>query len=222
MSPATVREVTGRVAGSGERRLDVRTDAEVARGLQAGDEDCLAGAYERFGALVHTVALRALRDPTDAEDVTQAVFVAAWRGRASYDPQRAALAGWLVGITRHKVADAWAARARQRQADAATAVAARPSTEPAVDAVTDQVVIADELARLGEPAGRILTMAFYRDMTHREISEVLDLPLGTVKSTIRRGLLRLRDRLADARVDMTADRADRTDGKEVDRAALGR
>ena len=202
MTAASVRAVRGFPPASDfpARRAVAGTlgDADVARGLQAGDEDCLAEAYARTSPLVYTVALRALGDVGDAQDLTQLVFVAAWRGRAGYDPAKASLAGWLLGITRHKVADAWAARERQRRVDVAQAEAGlRTDPAPEIDAVADRVLLADELARLGEPAGQVLALAFYRGLTHQDISERLGLPLGTVKSTIRRGLRRLRDRLAE-------------------------
>jgi RNA polymerase sigma-70 factor (ECF subfamily) len=175
----------------------VLSDGEVAAGFRDGDEACLVEAYERWASLVHTIALRSLGNREDAEDVTQIVFVNAWRGRARYDASAGTLAGWLVGITRHTIADRW--RAVQRQRQVVSAVSAVSDPDPVVsahgDAVTDRVLLAAELQRLGHPSQRIMELAFFHDLTHAQIAESMSLPLGTVKSHIRRSLERLRRRL---------------------------
>lgn len=175
-------------------------DAEVGRRFAAGDEQALAWAYERWAGQVHGMAVRAFGPGPDAEDVTQQVFVAAWTGRARFRPDDSPLPAWLVGICRHKIADAWARRDRQRrEAEAAlTEAQARPGgpvTAGVDTAATDRVLLLDELDHLGQPQRGIIELAFYEDLTHAQIAERTGLPLGTVKSHIRRTLERLRTRL---------------------------
>ena len=171
------------------------SDEDVARSLKAGDEDALAAAYRRWGTFVHSLALRSLRDAQDAEDVTQQVFVAAWRGRAGYDPDRSPLGAWLTGITRNAIADMHALRAREARNSVAVAAVADRDEDLGTALIADRLTIVEELDRLGEPQGTIIRLAFYEDLTHDQISDRLGLPLGTVKSHIRRSLTRLRDRL---------------------------
>ncbi len=170
-------------------------DAEVGRAFVAGDELALSEAYRRWSAFVHTLALRSLRNHTDAEDATQQVFVNAWRSRGGFDPTRGPLAAWLTGITRTVVADAFARRARHHRDTQAAVATVTPVVDAETVAVADRLLVADEMTRLGEPQRTILALAFWEDLTHDQISERLELPLGTVKSHIRRSLLRLRTRL---------------------------
>src|SRR4051812_24305811 len=172
-------------------------DADVGRLFAAGDERALAWTYERWAGLVHGIATRALGSSADAEDVTQQVFVSAWTGRAGYRPEAGPLPAWLVGITRHRIADAYARRQREERARAAAVgVAHGTDLTGAFDPhAEDRVVLLDELARIGEPQRGIMELAFFHDMTHEQISQRTGLPLGTVKSHIRRTLVRLRSRL---------------------------
>lgn len=177
------------------RELVVRPDVEFST---AGEEG-LAEAYRAYSPLIFSVALRALIDRQAASDATQEVFIRAWRFRAGYDPAAGSLPAWLLGITRNVVTDAQAAHhRRERLGRLASTVADLRSAgdgAEAFDGMADRVVLDAELERLGEPQGSILRLAFYEDLTHREISSRLDLPLGTVKSHIRRSLTHLRSRL---------------------------
>ncbi len=167
-------------------------DAVVAAFL-AGEESALEKIYRRYSGLVFTVALRSLGEVTEAEDVTQKVFLAAWDKRHNYRPDRASISAWLMGITRNKVVDAHQARAKQRRI--ATQVAANSDLPRETMDVAERLIIADEIARLDETPKKVLTLAFYEDLTHMQIAERLQLPPGTVKSHIRRSLIKLKRRL---------------------------
>lgn len=178
-------------SGGWNRQLD--------HSFSSGDETALAEAYRQFSPLVFTLALRALRDRSAADDVTQEVFIRVWKSRSSFDPAKAELPGWIVGITRNAITDALNASAREnRKVLAATEL--QPGTEEATasssaEILADRLLLDGELDRLGEPQGSIMRLAFYDDLTHDQISRQLNLPLGTVKSHIRRSLSHLRHRL---------------------------
>jgi RNA polymerase sigma-70 factor, ECF subfamily len=175
-------------------------DAEIARRFCAGDEQALAWAYERWAGQLHGMAVRAFGSGPDAEDVTQQTFVSAWNDRARYNAAAGPLPAWLVGICRHKIADTWARMERQRRQTEAVAVDARsrPSASRGdeVDGVVaNRVLLLGELDRLGQPQRGIIELAFFADLTHAQIAARTGIPLGTVKSHIRRTLERLRERL---------------------------
>ncbi|NUU33244.1 sigma-70 family RNA polymerase sigma factor [Arthrobacter sp. C9C5] len=173
--------------------------AGLNESFAAGDETALAEAYRQFSPLVHALALRSLRDNSAADDVTQEVFIRVWRSRSAFDPAKARLPAWIVGITRNAITDAQAASMREnRRVQAAVELSPDPEQAAghgAAEVLADRLLLDGELERLGEPQGSILKLAFYDDLTHSQISQKLNLPLGTVKSHIRRSLSQLRSRL---------------------------
>ncbi|GGV29738.1 RNA polymerase sigma factor [Streptomyces griseoflavus] len=173
---------------------ETRYEEELARGLVAADEEAFAAIYRRWGSLVHTMAARSLGDAHEADDVTQQVFIGAWRGRHGFRPDRGPLGAWLVGITRRKIVDALAARTRRLSLADSAAHAAAPAgpAAGAPDDVLDRVLVVQALSRLPHAQREVLCMAFYEDLTQVQIAERTGVPLGTVKSHARRGLHRLR------------------------------
>jgi len=178
-----------------------RSVAALAEDLAAGAHDALAECYQRWGALVYRIAVRALANRQDAEDVTQQVFVSAWQSRASLRPSDSALPAWLIGITRRRVADELSRRGRESTSSHLARNVNGHVPELALDTLVDGVVLRDALARLAEPRRSVLALAYGEDRTHEQIAEILELPLGTVKSHLRRGLIHLRRELEEATDD---------------------
>ncbi len=176
--------------------LDVeRLSAELRDGSRAALEQ----AYRTWAPLIEAIAHRSLANGADAEDVTQQVFIAAWRGRQTLRPSATALPGWLVGIARHRIADVRAGQARElRIVDASSRVREDGGPQEDDRAVL-RLVVAHALHRMGDPRGAILRLALVEQRTQEEIAAQLGLPLGTVKSHVRRGLLQLRTEVEEVR-----------------------
>lgn len=184
---------------SGGSNFNVKdmADEALATRFTLGDETVLRDIYERWSSLVFTIALRSTGNKEDSADITQLVFISAWKGREGFDMNAGNLPGWLIGICRRKIADHFGSKARKETAYSEIDLG---TVEDTVDATVDRVVLADELARLGDPQQKIMELAFFNDLTHAQIASLLDLPLGTVKSHIRRSLDRLKNRLEAASV----------------------
>lgn len=157
----------------------------------------LREVYEAHSSLVFGLCRKSL-GPDAAGDVTQEVFVSAWRGRQQFDPERGNLGQWLVGITKRRIIDHLRSEGRHanRRADEEAAPAsAHTSDEARVDQMADQMIVAEGLAQLGDRARQVIELAYIHDLTHQEIADRTGLPLGTIKSDIRRGLKRIRTHL---------------------------
>ena len=160
----------------------------------AGRAD-LRAVYDAHSPLVFSLCRRALGAHA-ANDVTQEVFVSAWRARDRFDPERGNLAQWLVGITKRRIIDHLRSEGRHsdRRADD-DHIQNRAHSEPQLERLADRMLVADALAHLPDRARNVINMAYIHDMTHQQIAEETGLPLGTVKSDIRRGLQRIREQL---------------------------
>jgi RNA polymerase sigma-70 factor (ECF subfamily) len=157
----------------------------------------LADVYRAHGSLVYAICRKALGEH-GASEVTQDVFVAAWRKRTQFDPGRGSLGAWLAGITKRKVIDHVRRERRHSDRRADTTPDALPdglAVPPSdLERVADRLQVAHALSTLPDRQRNMIGLAYVEGLTHTEIAERTGLPLGTIKSDIRRGLLALRDR----------------------------
>lgn len=173
------------------------SDAELVARLVLQDDAAMAAFYDRFSPLVHAIARRMLRDPQAAEDLTEDVFVECWRRAATYAAERGSVATWVATITRSRGIDRLRRRRQDLQGDQVL-----ESLPDAGDSPADAVVDSDEARRVAEalrglsPEQRsALELAYFDGLSHQEIARTLARPLGTIKTHIRQGLIRLRDML---------------------------
>jgi RNA polymerase sigma factor (sigma-70 family) len=179
-------------------------DADAARNQLAaalvrvagGDRAALRMVYQDASTKLFGVCLRILKDRAEAEDVLQDVFVTVWRKATSFDPGRASPITWLVAIARNRAIDRVRSSAMNRRSDPIeTAEDVRDDAPAAID----QVMQAEEHARLRTCLGELeerqskaVRSAFLDGVTYEQLAEHMGVPLGTMKSWIRRGLLKLR------------------------------
>ena len=174
-------------------------EAALAR-MAHGDHDALAELYDRHARMVYSLALRILQDRADAEDVVQEVFSQAWTQAARYDTSRGAVAAWMLMLARSRSID----RLRTRRARPDTTAEPHQVLSIADSGVRQdlQLLSAEQvgllqkaLAELPAPQRVALELAYYEGLTHAEIAERLQEPLGTVKTRIRQAVIKLRESL---------------------------
>jgi len=170
--------------------------AALAR-VASGDRGALLIVYQDTSAKLFGVCLRILNDKSEAEDVLQEVYLTVWRKAASFDPARASPITWLVAIARNRSIDrlrAGAGRRRMDPIDAAEEVRdPAPAAVELVEAAQQSSRLALCLEQLESRQSAAIRSAFLDGNTYEELAERMKVPLGTMKSWIRRGLLKLRD-----------------------------
>lgn len=176
------------------------SDAELVNQLQAGQTSALALIYDRYASLVYGLALRMLKDTQGAEDLTQEIFITLWR-QARYNPERGSLARFLMVMTRSRAIDKLRVRSINLDfCDRSTHPVAgnapfTPFEQVSLEERSQQVRLA--LEQLSDYQRQVLEMAYYDGFSQSEIAQQLDIPLGTVKTRTRQGLLKLQRLLKD-------------------------
>jgi len=164
-----------------------------------GDQAAFAELYDRTSSRVFGLARRVVRDPAQAEEVAQEAFLDVWRQAARYDSARGGVLAWILTITHRRAVDRVRSAESSRQRDTRFATLGEgPEFDEVVEAVTtslDTARVRKALASLTEVQREALTLAYYGGYTYKEVSELLDVPLGTIKTRMRDGLIRLRDTL---------------------------
>lgn len=171
----------------------------LLRQAAVGREDAFARLYDLTSSRLYGLVLRVVRDPAQAEEVAQEAFLEIWRTAARYDPARGSAAGWMLTIAHRKAVDrvraAEASTRRDRTYHEANQDVDFDSTDDAVLASMQAQRVRAALASLTEAQRGALELAYFGGYTHTEVAAMLDLPLGTAKTRIRDGLIRLRDAL---------------------------
>ncbi len=188
------------LATDGAMTLSKQTDAEVFQALRDGESYGMAILYDRYGELVYRLGLRILRNPQEAEDLTQEVFMLLNR-TVAYDPKRGSMSTFLLTITRTRAIDRLRKVRSQQQflqkwSRIDPIISLRTPMENAASMEVSSRV-KDALSTLPDNQRQILEMAYYDGHSQSEISQNLDIPLGTVKTRSRQGLLKLRHILKD-------------------------
>lgn len=186
-----------------------KDDNELAAEFLAGDLESFREFYRRYVSEVLAVCQKILQNRQDAEDVVSDVFFELWTKRSRFDPTRATPKNYLLMLTRSRSIDRYRKRSRANSRKALHAIATNAESAVAVSQGNPAVQILQSesqqlaiqaLEQLNDEQRRMLELTYFESLSHAQIAERLDIPLGTVKSHIRRGILKLRAVLDERKV----------------------
>ncbi|HKV75952.1 MAG TPA: sigma-70 family RNA polymerase sigma factor [Gemmatimonadales bacterium] len=186
-------------------RSELLASADIAliKRMALGDESAVGPLYDRYGAVLYALACRIVGIQADAEEVVAEAFAQVWREAGKFESGRGSVGAWLATIARSRALDLVRARSRRiritekaarSEADMALAMSRRPP-DPASQTETSERrrQVAAALDTLAGPQRQAIELAFFEGLSHSEIAERLQEPLGTIKTRVRLGLQRLRD-----------------------------
>jgi len=175
------------------------TDVALLTAIAAHDEAALAQLYDRYRAILFGLLMRILNNREEAEDVLQEVFLQVWRKAQDFDESRGRPFTWLVTLARSRGIDRLRTlAARERVAEAGAREPSDEISDAAADAFKSEQrgLVSDALAKLPDEQKRPIMLAYFEGLTQSEIATNLGAPLGTVKTRMRTGMIRLRELLA--------------------------
>jgi RNA polymerase sigma-70 factor (ECF subfamily) len=185
-----------RAHGSPDERTQLAT---LLRSSARGDEAAFAGLYDATAARLHGLVLRVVRDPAQADEVTQEVYLEVWRQCARYDEAAGSPLAWLMTIAHRRAVDRVRSAEASSRRDTAYEHRSRDvdhdQTAEAATANLEGHRVRAALGTLTDVQRQAIELAYFGGYTHTEVADLLDLPLGTAKTRIRDGLIRLRDTL---------------------------
>ena len=188
-------------SGFSKSMLTDESDLHVLTALRQGNTTALGILYDRYGTAVYRLALKIMANTTEAEDLTQEVFLAFWRGVEKYDVDRGTLIVFLLTITRSRALNRIKQQGSQHNLSqrVGTYLPIAPSNPglEAVSLIELQERMSFALKELPANQKQVLEMGYYQGKSQSEIAQELELPLGTVKTRSRQGLLKLRQFLQD-------------------------
>jgi RNA polymerase sigma-70 factor, ECF subfamily len=189
-SPADGARRPGRASAAGPDALHAALSA-VAR----GDEAAFAVVYDRAAPVVLGMVRRIVRNPAQSEEVMQEVLLEVWRTAARFDPASGSATAWITMLAHRRAVDRVRSeqRAAQREARSAAAEVGYDEVAEAVEASLDRERVRRCLNGLTELQRESVTLAYYGGYSYREVAQLLGVAVGTVKTRMRDGLIRLRD-----------------------------
>lgn len=173
--------------------------AALLHSSSLGDQAAFAALYDATSARLYGLVVRVVRDPAQAEEITQEAFLEIWRSSARFDPQRGSALSWLMTIGHRKAVDrvrsAEASSRRDTSYHDQTQPVAHDETSESVEIKLDGQRVRSAMETLTEAQREAIGLAYFGGYTHTEVAAMLNLPLGTAKTRIRDGLIRLRDQM---------------------------
>lgn len=178
--------------------ISASMDQDLIRQVARHDKAAFSSLYDRYCQLALNVAWRVLNERQEAEDVVQEVFLQVWREAGSYDQKRGSLSTWITTITRSRAIDKFRSRKARRVYDPVNEDILEldeqlPDTEIRQENLDNSILVRKAFASLAREQRIAIEMAYYEGMSQTEIAEALGEPLGTIKTRIRSGLIKLKE-----------------------------